>query len=578
MEIPSEPKDSFCMLTELIVENFGIVDRAKIQFKSGFTALTGETGAGKSLVVEAAQLVLGERATQNVVQTGKLETIISAAFDITNNSEVLKILANEGFNTNLEDQPLILKRIIQKEGKNRSYINGEMATVLQLKKVGLALVDIHGQNETQTLFNTKSHMELLDQFIGVNQLFTKYQKIFAKYKNALKKFNSFNEKKSEIERNIVTLKYQINEIESANLSIGLDHTLEAEQKRLGNLKELLEFTNLIEQILEQGEYPVVDSINRVKILFDKMSQIDPTVESASRPFSELLLMMDETLLELRSYGESLAIEPDRLIEVEERLSGIYDLKRKYGQTLEEVLEFYDRAKKELDHLEFDSSNLEQLELDLIKFGRAAAKLAIELDQKRQQGAINYAGKIQKELASLDIDKARIEFQFTYQDDEQSFAIKDNRPLKMSENGIGAAEMLFSANPGAMLRPLSKIGSGGEISRAMLAIKSLLADYQQGSTIIFDEIDSGVGGATGDKIGTKLKELAKNRSVICVTHLAQVARFADNHLVVEKVASKDRTKVTIKELEYDDRVKELARMVAGKKAKEAALHWAREVLK
>lgn len=562
------------MLRELRVADFAIIDEALVEFDTGFNVLTGETGAGKSILIEALGLALGGRSSDEMIRTGAEQAVVEALFETSAAPGLEKWLEDQGFPNSGE---LLIRRIVSRSGRNKAFINGSLATVAQARAAGEMLVDMHGQHEHQALFDPASHLPFLDSFLGLDAERAAYREKFDEYHVAKEKLRKLKEGQKELERRVDLLKFQVEEIESAALAPGEEETLKSEKSKLANVEKLTELASEAVFALDEGEGAASASLARAKAALDKMSEMDESVSEAAQALYGAMTQMDDAVLNLRGYAETLERDPDRLTHVDDRLDQIKNLKRKYGDTVEEIIAYHEKAKEELQSIEFDKSHIGDLEEKAAALGEEAGRLALALDKKRNEGSARFSRAVEKQLAELNMGKARIEPSFTYEEDVESPLERDGKKLRIGPGGAGSMEILFSSNPGEPPKPLVKIASGGEISRLMLALKTVLSGAQPIPVMIFDEIDAGIGGVTADRLGEKMRALAKSCQVFCITHLPQVARQGHTHFSVEKKAKKGRTTVTVNKLDRGGRIAELARMAGGGKATQTALKWAEEAL-
>lgn len=562
------------MLSDLKIKDFAIIDTAVIEFEQGFNTLTGETGAGKSILIGALGLILGGRGNEDMIRSGTSRAVVEARFFISDAPAAKRWLDDNG----MEDgDELLIRRIVSRSGKSRAFINGAMATVAQVKTLGGLLVDTHGQHETQTLFDTDSHLSFLDTFLGLDSEREAYNKKFDEFEKARRHLKDLRDNQKEVERKLDLLKFQVKEISEAQLLPDENKKLENEKQKLAHTEKLLTLTATATDSLDDGENSAINLAGQARADLERMAEIDATVKPLKESVESALIQMEEAVSELRIWAGTLEQNPDRLTVVDDRLELIKSLKRKYGDTIEEVIEYKDSAEKELESIEFDRDNIDKLLVLVADLGEETAKLAETLDRKRTNGAGKFSKAVERQLKDLSMDKARIEPSFTYEADPESPLERDGKKIKLSPSGAGRMEILFSSNVGATTKPLAKIASGGEISRVMLALKTILSNKQPRAVMVFDEIDAGIGGVTADRLGEKMRSLAKTSQVFCVTHSAQVARFAHAHYHIKKSVTNNMTKVTISKLEREGRVMELARMAGGDSARETALKWAEEAL-
>ncbi|MBF0169783.1 MAG: DNA repair protein RecN [Nitrospinae bacterium] len=562
------------MLIELSVRDFAIVRAADLTFGAGFTALTGETGAGKSILVDAIDLALGARPGDEAVRAGAEKADITLRFDLAHAPAARRWLAENDFD---DDGELLVRRVVTRNGRNKAYLNGAPATVGQVRDVADLLVDLHGQHESQSLFDPARHVPFLDTFLGLDGDVDGYAARFDAWRDAARKLERLHANRGETERKLDMLTFQAEEIAAAGLTPGEEEELLREKGILANAEKILGWAQGAVEGIDEADGAATGDVGGALLLIEKIVEVDPALAPLKETVAGALIALEEGANDLRAYASGIEADPDRLLAVDDRLDLIRGLKRKYGESVDAVIAFGQRAAEELATLRFDQGSVEKLEKEVAALGEAAAEAALRLDEKRNKGAKKFVKEVKADLADLSMGKAELAVAFTYDDDPHSPCVKDGRPVQLTPTGIGAGEMLFTANPGEPPRPLAKIASGGEISRVMLAVKSALAGSQPAPVMIFDEVDTGVGGVTGDRLGEKMKELAKKSQVFCVTHLAQVARSADTHLKVEKESDGDSTTVTVAALDRKGRVAELARMATGEKATGAALKWAEEAL-
>ncbi len=565
------------MLRELRIVDFAIIDEALLEFGDGFNTLTGETGAGKSILIEALGIALGGRSSEEMIRSSCDRALVEARFDLTGLDKLVGWLKDNGFYTGEE---MIVRRIVSRTGRNKAFINGSMATVSQVSAAGDLLVDIHGQNEHQTLLDPASHLRLLDSFLGLAPLRASYERKFREFKSARDKLNGVLEGQKEMERRIDLLKHQVGEIEAACLAPGVDRELSIEKSKLNNAEKLLELAAAIVDNLDDNENSATSQLQKSRRWIEQMIEMDGSLAQAGESLASALFGVEEVAGELRKYAEDMESDPARLGEVDDRLDLIGKLKRKYGDTVEEILEFHDKAARELESLEFNRDHLDKLHDEVDRLGRQCAEIALKLDSRRVKGAADFSVAAQKQLGDLNMEDAQVVPSFSYGKTDDVYCEKNGNFTELLPHGIGNMEILFSANPGEPVKPLAKIASGGEISRLMLAFKTIISNDQPVPVMIFDEIDSGMGGVTADRLGAKLRDLAKSSQVFCITHLPQVARYAQTHFQVAKSGSRGRTTVSITKMDKKERVAELARMAGGSgddQASAAAVKWAEKAL-
>jgi len=579
------------MLQELDIRNYALIERVKIVFSEGLNILTGETGAGKSIIIGALGLVLGERSSPDVIRTGADSAYVRAIIDISKSPSVNDLLSE----TNLKDEDsdiLILSREISKNGRNKYVVNDQSSTLQTIRQIGDNLVDIHGQHEHQTLFRPEKHIEILDDFGGLKDLVQQNTDIYNDLKKLLSERDFLIKDRDEKLRQKELFEFQLNELKSAKLEDGEEEKLLRERQLLNNAELIFELSNRIYQLLYDSDDPnipsTIDLLKSMRSDFAKLCQIDNQVNELSSRFESSIYELEDIANQVLDYRDKIDFDPLRITEVETRLDLLYKLKRKYGvDSVAELIEYKNDVAKKLEDISLSSTKIDDIESEIKRKTELASKIASELSKKRQENAKKLKVLIEKELKTLGMEKTIFEVKVTQnsaqlktgEDNSIDIDYNDNK-VKLSPNGIDSVEFLISPNPGEDLRPLTKIASGGEISRIMLAIKTVLAvgtSHSSPIILIFDEIDTGISGRIAEIVGRKLKELSRSRQVICITHLPQIASLADNHCRVQKKVVGDRTFVEVENLDYEERVNEIARMLAGEKITEVTLAHAREMI-
>ncbi|MDH5508868.1 MAG: DNA repair protein RecN [Nitrospinota bacterium] len=561
------------MLKELYVSDFAIIDEVRLEFTPGFCAFTGETGAGKSIIIGALEMVLGGRSSEDMIRSSKEKAVVEAMFDTRGAPGLPSWLEVNGFDV---AEGLLLRRVLSRGGKNRAFINGCSATVAQVKAAGAMLVDILGQHDSQTLLDPSIHMMILDKFLGLLPLKAQYQTARADWLEAQAKLDTAKSGQRERERRIDILRHQVAEIIGAELKPGEEETWAAEKHKLANAEKLVEGLAQVLALMDEPEGSSNLGLNKAMGVLEKMSTIDSDLNPAKSALEGALLQIDEAAGAIRGYLAGVDMDPARLESVDDRLNLIRGLKRKYGGGVEDILRFGQAAETELDELVFMRDNIDKLREEAHRLHKEALVLGRRLDAERASGAPSFTSAAVAQLKSLNMEKAMLAADFG----PPAAQGGDAGAPKLDPEGIRGMEFIFSANPGEPQKPLARIASGGEISRLMLAIKTVLPGDQPAAVMVFDEIDSGMGGATADTLGKKLRELSRGCQVFCITHLPQVARHADLHLRIGKKVVEGRTHVEASILGEQEKIEELARMAGGVgdgEAAKAALKWAREAL-
>jgi DNA repair protein RecN (Recombination protein N) len=549
------------MLTDLIIKNFVLIDRLQVSFGPGFNVLTGETGAGKSIIIDAVGLLLGDRARPDLIRTGEEEAVIEAMFDLTDHPDVCRELAESGFE---EGEELGIKRVISRGGKNRIFVNGSLATLAQLQRLTSKILTIYGQHEHQTLQRPETHLVLLDRFGGLHGELGGYRRAYQEFLTLRDHVQNLEKAERERRQRLDYLSFQSREIAKADLRPDEDEALAAERLILQHAERLMSAVSGGYETLYGAEGAVCERLGAVAGELTDLSKIDARLGPWAESVTNCLYTLEEVARELRAHGEGISFDPQRRQEVDERLALLTDLKRKYGPSLPEILELkekVDREIEELDDIETARAdarkNVAAAEARLRERGEALSKL-------RRQRAQKLQNSIEKELQGLAMAKARIEMRFS--------ALEEPGP-----RGLEDAEFYLAPNPGEEPKPLSRIASGGELSRIMLALRRAAPGAEGGSTLIFDEVDAGIGGQAATAVGEKLHAVARSLQVLCITHLPQVAAFAGTHYRVEKRVEGGRTYSFLRQLEGEDRVLEMARMLGGARLTERTLEHAREMI-
>ncbi len=565
------------MLTSLNIENYALIGKLNIDFSKGFNVLTGETGAGKSIIIGALSMVLGERASGGIVRTGEAKAYVEATFDVSKNKKIPKLLKEIGIEA---DGNLILSREILSAGKTQARINGRAVTQTSLRQVSRGLIDIHGQHEHQSLLDSETHIDLLDNLGGKEliKLRAAVEKDYLELDALKSKFKALSQSKEEREKQIDYLKFQIKEIDEADLKDKEEDELKDEKGMLANAEKLIASANEVYNSIagEGREGSSLDALkSAAKVLLD-MADIDKKLKKLAERLESAQIELDDIASEIEAYQDRIVFDPKRLEEVEDRLYLISELKRKYGGSIKEILKKRDEIEKELKLLEGSGEELEGIKGEIDSLSKKLGKECEELSEARKELAKKIEASIKEELAELNMLKVKFNVQVQVEEDEEGVPV-GKKKLKVGPKGIDLIEFLISPNPGEPLKPLAKIASGGEISRVMLGLKSILSKADEIPTMIFDEIDVGIGGQTAVKVGDKLSSLSKLRQVICITHLPQIASKAGRHVYVSKSVEAGKTHVSVRELKEQERIKEVANLLGGK-ISETTLRTAQELIK
>ena len=547
------------MLSLLHIENIAVIECADITFDAGFNILTGETGAGKSIVIDAISAILGERAYRDMIRTGTNKASVRAVF-----TDVPEFpwFADNGVEY---DSETIIQREVYLDGKNVCRVNGTLVTVSILRKLGIQLINIHGQHDSASLFDENNHLQFLDAFSENQALIDSYVEKYSQVSQLRKEIERLHMDESEKLRRMETLRYQINEISKANLQAGEDEALEQRRKVLQNAEKLSDGIHTAVDCLYGGD----DTDGASALLTEAERELARLVRYTDAynelhdKVADLMYQVQDVAEELRYARDDLSYSADELEQIESRLDVIHRLRRKYGTTCEDILNYLDAALKELDEIEFADDHVERLKLKCQKAEKQAWDAAITLREHRKHAAEVLSGRILTELAQLDMPKVQFSCNFT--------------ETELTPIGADTVAFYMSANAGEALKPMSKVASGGELARIMLAMKNVLAEQDQVATLIFDEVDTGVSGRAAQKVAEKLRSVAKTKQVLCVTHLPQLAALANTHLLIAKQERQGRTYTSVTPLDLEGRKRELARIIGGTNITETTLKSAEEML-
>ena len=553
------------MLSLLHIENIALIQSADIRFEPGFNVLTGETGAGKSIVIDSIGAVLGERTSRELIRTGAKSALVTAVFTQV---PPLPWLEENGFPTGEEE--LLLQRELQGDGRNVCRIDGKLVTVAQLRELGRQLLNIHGQHDGQQLLDPASHLGYLDQFGGCQPLLEDYQEAYRKWHDIRREMDKLQMDEAERSRRVDTLNYQIQELERAQLKAGEDEELSACRTLLRSAGKLMEAVQSAEFALsgDEDRDGACSLIAQAEGEVQGVSSISPELSELSEKLTALRCAADDAADTLRDLSRSFDFSPGELDQVEERLDLLYRLRKKYGPTVEDMLAYLDRCRKELDQIQYADDTLARLEKDLKKAQKEAARRGESLSQARREAAGALQARVQEELRQLDMPKVQFQTEFTPKGGEAG----------MDETGLDEVQFLMSANLGEALKPIQKVASGGELARIMLALKNVLAEGDQIGTLVFDEVDTGVSGRAAQKVAEKMAQVARGKQVLCVTHLPQIAAMADTHFSVQKGEREGRTYTRLERLDRSQRREELARLIGGASITPSLLESAEELLR
>ena len=551
------------MLLEISIKNFAIIEEISLNFEQGMTVLTGETGAGKSIIIDAMNMMLGSRSTTDVIRHGAPKAEIEGLFSLENSRALREIFEEQGWE--LTDE-LIIRREILQNGRSVSRINGQMVNLSVLKTVGQHLVDIHGQHDQEELMRPQLHITMLDEFGSADflNLKSRYQETFDRYRSLRKQVLTLQKNQQEYKARIEMLEFQMAEIESAALKSGEDTALHQERDRLLNHKLIADTLTNAYTMLDNEDFSSLTNVRSAMNDLESIEDYDPAYKELSGSLSETYYVLEDVSKRLEDILDGLDFDGDRLLQVESRLDLINSITRKYGGQVDDVLEYFAQISKEYSLLTGSNLSSEDMDKELRLLERELVELAQELSQARHGLATQLEAEIKQELQDLYMEKARFKVQFT--------------KSKFNREGNEQVEFYISANPGEDFKPLVKVASGGELSRLMLAIKSAFSRKEGKTSIVFDEVDTGVSGRVAQAIAQKIHKIGSNGQVLAISHLPQVIAIADYQFFIEKISDENSTVSTVRLLTADERVQEVAKMLAGEDVTEAALTQARELLK
>ncbi len=553
------------MLGSLRIKNLATIEDLEVRFQEGFSILSGETGAGKSIIIDGLRLVLGDKASSDLIRTGKTEASVEAVFRMP----PVKGGPDE-LSSNEEGEILIQRQVFQ-GGTGKAYINGVLVPARKLREIGPFLVDVYGQNDHIFLLQIENHLLYLDDFLRLDGLREEVAGLAKDLRRLTRQKVELEAKKREREQRLDFLAFQVKEIEAARLQVGEWEELLAERNILKNAEKIAILVESGLDCVHGEEGSVLAGLAKLQEVVGELAGFDPEINAFEEPLGQASIAVRELADSLTKFKDRETFGPDRLEQLEQRLSTIEKLRRKYGETIEAILDHLDKVKRESAELEDSEERLAGLEAEISRIFREYRARAEKLSRQRRAGCPKLEAQVEKEIAILGMKKSRFQVKTV------STSLESLEPEQTRDLGLDEVEFLLSPNPGEELRPLRKIASGGELSRIMLALKTIGKEKGGAKTLIFDEIDSGIGGKTAESIAAKLRDLSQRHQVICITHLPQIASFAPHHFRIEKTVARDRTFTTVKELEFEERVAEISRLLSGSRMTPASLQNAREML-
>ena len=557
------------MLSLLKIKNIALIDELQLEFAAGLNLLTGETGSGKSIIVDSLGALTGERISSELIKEGENSAQIEGLFLVNPTPELFEIFTESGIELEeAEEIDLIIRRELSVAGRNRIFVNNQLVTQSLLKKIGVFLVDIHGQGEQATLFNASTHLEILDEYAKLKDLRGDLAAKYRHWSNIQTQLGMLRQNEAEKLQLLDILRFQVEEIRKVDLLAGEDEALEEEKKRLNNVEKLSNLSEESYALLYENETATVSTLEKVVRRINELAEYESSFAEYDEGLAAAQAHLEDLAITLRDFRNRLEFSPERLGEIENRLAEISRLKRKYGGSIESILSYLADSEDRLNNIETAELREEQLNKELTAARKDYLLLARKLHEKRIGAAKQFEKEVESNLKAVALERAKFEAKFTSDEtDDKSFTNK----------GFDKMEFYFSANLGESVKPIGKVASGGELSRLMLILNTTTKLTEHKKAMVFDEIDTGIGGRVAEAVGFKLKELAQTQQVLCVTHQPQVAALGDHHYVVQKSIVKDRTQIQVVKLTETEVVEEVARMLAGEKITEAARQHAQEMI-
>ncbi len=564
------------MLTLLKIKNIALIDELQLEFAAGLNLLTGETGSGKSIIVDSLGALTGERVFSDLIKEGKENAQIEGLFSVFSNKDLRELFEESGIEIDGGNEiDLIVRRELAINGRNRIFVNNQLVTQGFLKKIGSFLVDIHGQGEQATLFDPATHLEMLDEFAALGNLRENIAEKYRELSVVQREIDDLHADEAQKLQLFDILQFQVNEIGKLGLKAGEDETLEDEKRRLNNVEKLSTLSDEAYLLLYENEEATVATLEKSVRRITELAEFEPKFSEYIEGLKTAQAVLEDLAFSVRSFKSGLEFSPERLEEIENRLAEIAGIKRKYGGTIETALEHFRDSAERLKNIETADLREKELRARLLKIRSEYIEVATHIHKKREQTARKFEKEVESHLKAVALEKAKFEVRIEMPPES---VLQNEFDLKsFTSNGFDKVEFYFSANIGESVKPIAKVASGGEASRLMLILKTTAKLSEQEKAMVFDEIDAGIGGRVAEAVGLKLKELAKTQQVLCVTHQPQVASLADQHFVVEKEFSGKSTKVSVRMLKDDEKVEEIARMLAGETISETARLHAKEML-
>lgn len=557
------------MLSLLKIKNIALIDELEIEFARGLNLLTGETGSGKSIIVDSLGALTGERISSDLIKEGTAQAQIEGLFNLKSNADLHEMFYESGIDIDDADEiDLIVRRELSANGRNRIFVNNQLVTQSFLKKIGAFLVDIHGQGEQTTLFSPANHLEILDEYAGISDERARVSEKYQEMASVRRELDSLREDEAQKLQLLDILQFQVDEIKKINLKSEEEEALEEEKRRLNNVEKLSTLSDESYALLYENEEATLTTLERAIRRINELAEYESSFKDYGEGLISAQAVLEDLAISVRDFRSTLEYSPERLEEIENRLAEISRLKRKYGGSVETVLAHLKDSEERLKNITSAEEREAELRKQLKKAQDEYVRFAQDLHNKRTKAARKFEKETEENLKAVALEKARFVVRIeTEKVNEKTFTAK----------GFDRIEFYFSANVGESPKPLAKVASGGEASRLMLILKTTAKTSDAEKAVVFDEIDTGIGGRVAEAVGLKLKELSKTQQVLCVTHQPQVASLATHHFLVEKTMTKNQTSVSIKELKKDERIEEIARMLAGEKITNAARQHAKEMI-
>ncbi|MCX7611785.1 MAG: DNA repair protein RecN [Ignavibacterium sp.] len=561
------------MIKSLEIKDYALIEHIQIEFFPGLNIITGETGAGKSILIDAMGLLLGDRASSEVVRKGATKSFVEGIFDVSDNTKVKSILDENEIDFQNE---LIIRREISQKGNNRCFVNDSPVALNVIKELGDILVDLHGQHEHQSLLRTETHIDFLDNYSNNQSILKEYQIVYSKIKSKEKELKDLLAKEQSIKEKREIYQFQLNEIESVNPQPYEDENINNELNILENSEKLLQLSEEIYNLLYESDNSVLDQLAEVKNKLSQLIKIDSSLSELESEFDSVSISLKEISSSIRKYRNQISIEPEEVEAKRERLNSINLLKKKYGLSIENVLAYKEKISKEIALAENFSDEINKIKKEIFLLKETLYEIANKLSTNRKKNSSKVESEVKSVLKNLGINSPSFEIRFSAVESDDFFE-KDKSKIGYNIKGIDNVEFFISTNSGEDLKPLIKVASGGEISRIMLALKTALAKNDKLPLLVFDEIDTGISGRVAQKVGQALLDLAKYHQIIAITHLPQIAAFAEHHFVVEKIQSDDRSVSQIKYLSGEERIFEIAKLLSGEQITQISLESARQLI-